>query len=169
MWVFIDIYHIFGMHLLYTEVTKQLEAFERRMMLKLEILQNNFDTAISKVVNLLEARPQPFSIQQDLSDLLQEPCKTVEALESLCLKLTLDSSFKKRMVSAVTFLSGYKWHSTVTDILICTDTHPVSASWSEPGGWCAQDAAKNWEQFTLESLQPKGKKGKEAFSEFSTF
>ncbi len=52
-------------------------------------------------------------------------------------------------------LSWYfdKWHTTVTDLFISTDSVPQPASWSEPGQWCEEDAMEDWEQLTLVEIQ----------------
>lgn len=77
------------------------DAFERSIMLRLETMQVSFSDSVRRVVDLLEAKHTQQS--EDIDDMLQEPCQTIKDLGNVCLQISTDSSFKKRMESAVTF------------------------------------------------------------------
>ncbi|XP_056153555.1 neuronal pentraxin-2b [Lampris incognitus] len=87
------------------EVVKLFEAFERRVLLKLETIEANFSNAHRRIMDLLEARQQMTS-EEDVGDMLPEPCQTVESLESLCLQIQSDALFKKRIVSMLSRFFG---------------------------------------------------------------
>lgn len=78
-----------------------LEAFERRVMLKFEMLQGAFH----RISNLLEARGS--SATNTIEEMLPQPLETLEELEDFCSRLRSDSTFKKKIVSAVHFFADF--------------------------------------------------------------
>lgn len=79
-----------------TEIYKLFENLERRIMLKLD--QINITSAAE---TMQQSTSQPSTSVSDLTEVLEQPCKTVEELEELCDKLK-DAEFRKKMVCAVT-------------------------------------------------------------------
>lgn len=66
-------------------------------MLKLDQIENNIQSAVAA---MMQSISQPSTSSSDLTEMLEEPCKTVEDLEELCEKLK-DADFRKKMVCAI--------------------------------------------------------------------
>lgn len=81
-----------------TEIYKLFENLERRIMLKLDQIQNNITSVVE---TMQQSMNQPSTSVSDLTEVLEKPCKTVEELEELCDKLK-DAEFRKKMVCALT-------------------------------------------------------------------
>lgn len=65
-------------------------------MLKLDQILDNITSAVG---TMMQSMSQPSTSASDLTEVLEEPCKTVEKLE-LCDKLK-DADFQKKMVRAI--------------------------------------------------------------------
>ncbi len=61
-------------------------------MLKLDQIQNNITSAAE---TMQQSTSQPSTSVSDLTEVLEQPCKTVEELEELCDKLK-DAEFERR-------------------------------------------------------------------------
>ncbi|XP_051507133.1 uncharacterized protein LOC127413752 [Myxocyprinus asiaticus] len=84
------------------EIYKLFESLERRIMLKLDQIQDNITAAVG---TMQQSMSQPSTSVSDLTELLEEPCKTVEELEELCNKLK-DPDFQKKMIRYLCLQSG---------------------------------------------------------------
>ncbi|XP_016380033.1 uncharacterized protein LOC107717711 [Sinocyclocheilus rhinocerous] len=84
------------------EIYKLFENLERRVMLKLDQIQNNITSAVE---TMQQSMSQPSTSVSDLTEVLEKPCKTVEELEELCDKLK-DAEFRKKMIR---YLRSSEW------------------------------------------------------------
>ena len=79
-----------------TEIFGFLEGVEKRIVIKIERMQEEFRNTIGRVMEAVESRPmRPFEAAE--IEILECPCKNVRDLEDLCQKRK-DRSFKKKMV-----------------------------------------------------------------------
>ena len=98
-----------------SRIEKLQEGFERRMMLKLEVMQEGFNSILNKVVNHLEGQGNR-PVAEEVEDLLERPLEALEELDGLCHRLQADAPYKKKIVrtihSTFSYLTSFLiWHS----------------------------------------------------------
>ncbi len=79
---------------------KLFEGLERRLHLKLDQMHADIKTALEAIQ---QSASQPSTSASDLTEVLEEPCKTVEELEDLC-KMLKVVDFRKKIVCLETYL-----------------------------------------------------------------
>nr|XP_023691691.1 uncharacterized protein LOC111856181 isoform X2 [Paramormyrops kingsleyae] len=85
------------------EIPKLFENLERRVLLKLDQMDGDMKNAIE---SMLQATTHPStSSRSDVTELLEEPCKTVKELEQLCSQLK-DAEFRKKMMAYLCLQGG---------------------------------------------------------------
>ncbi|XP_039538197.1 uncharacterized protein LOC120486323 isoform X3 [Pimephales promelas] len=82
------------------EIYKLFENLERRIILKLDAIEENITSAFR-----MQNMRQPSTSVSDLTEVLEEPCETVEELEELCEKLK-DADLRKKMIRYLCLQSG---------------------------------------------------------------
>ncbi len=91
---------------------KLFEGLERRLHLKLDQMHANIKTAL-EAIQQSASQPSTSTSASDLTEVLEEPCKTVEELEDLC-KMLKVVDFRKKIVCLETY------HTMLFYIMQCT-------------------------------------------------
>ncbi|XP_062375181.1 probable E3 ubiquitin-protein ligase HERC4 [Sardina pilchardus] len=86
------------------EVVKLFEGLQRRVMMKLEMMEDK----LTRVVNLLNecGRVGPVGVEEDPLDIFQQPLETVEGLDQLCHRLQ-EGTFRKKTILLLPLLPGF--------------------------------------------------------------
>ncbi len=94
---------------------KLFEGLERRLHLKLDQMHADIKTAL-EAIQQSASQPSTSTSASDLTEVLEEPCKTVEELEDLC-KMLKVVDFRKKTVCLETY------HTMLFYIMQCTSRH----------------------------------------------
>ncbi|XP_057187008.1 uncharacterized protein LOC130552627 [Triplophysa rosa] len=84
------------------EMSKLFEGLERRICLKLEQIHADIKTALGTIQQSVS---RPGASASDLTEVLEEPCRTVAELEDLCDQLK-DADFRKKTIRYLCLQSG---------------------------------------------------------------
>ncbi|XP_048879709.1 uncharacterized protein LOC125748000 isoform X5 [Brienomyrus brachyistius] len=85
------------------EIPKLFENLERRVLLKLDKMEADMKNAVESMSQA--ATHSSTSTRSDITELLEEPCKTVEELEHLCSQLK-DVEFRNNMMAYLCLQGG---------------------------------------------------------------
>ncbi len=91
---------------------KLFEGLERRLHLKLDLMHADIKTAL-EAIQQSASQPSTSASASDLTEVLEEPCKTVDELEELC-KMLKVVDFRKKIVCLETN------HTMLFYIMQCT-------------------------------------------------
>lgn len=89
-------YHFFYLNL--SDLQQLIEQSEQRVLLAIERMQTDIANSIERLVQAIQQNhPGPASITTPPQETIEQPCKTVQELQALILKLE-GTEGKKRMV-----------------------------------------------------------------------